>query len=105
MSSFREVIDNLFGLWRKNKDEHNDVVKLLVKLVLNSLYGEQIRKDIEERFACKSEYWMLSEYDEWVKEYWKISHGSYAVKMIDDKGLEDEVKKLYTMPLHLGSFV
>ena len=25
--------------------------------------------------------------------------------MIEDKGLEDEVEKLYTMPLHLGSFV
>ena len=25
--------------------------------------------------------------------------------MIDDKGLEEEVKKLKTMPLHLGAFV
>ena len=25
--------------------------------------------------------------------------------MIDDAGLEDEVKKLNTMPLHLGAFV
>ena len=25
--------------------------------------------------------------------------------MIDDKGLEDEVKKLNTMPLYLGAFV
>ena len=25
--------------------------------------------------------------------------------MIDDKGLEDEIKKLNTMPLHLGAFV
>ena len=25
--------------------------------------------------------------------------------MIDDKGLEDEVKKLNTMSLHLGAFV
>ena len=25
--------------------------------------------------------------------------------MIDDAGLDDEVKKLYTMPLHLGAFV
>ena len=72
---------------------------------MNSLYGEQIRKDIEEKFACKSEYWMMSEYDERVKDYWRISHGNYIVNMIDDAGLEDEVKKLNTMPLHLGSFV
>ena len=60
---------------------------------MTSLYGEQNREDFEEIFACKSEYWMMSEYDERAKEYWKISHGNYIVKMIDDKGLEDEVRK------------
>ena len=46
---------------------------------------------------------MLSESDERVKDYWKLSGINYIVKMIDDKGLEDEVKKLNTMPLHLGA--
>ena len=80
-------------------------MQLLVKLLMNSLYGENIRKDIEEKFACKSEAWMMSEYDERVKDYWKISGNNYIVKMIDDAGLEDEVKKFNTMPLHLGAFV
>ena len=35
-----------------------------MKLSMNSLYGEQIRKDIRESFACKSEVWMKSDYDE-----------------------------------------
>ena len=48
---------------------------------------------------------MTSEYDERVKDYWKISVNNYIVKMIDDVGLEDEVKKLNSMPLHLGAFV
>ena len=48
---------------------------------------------------------MMSEYDERVKDYWNIFHGMYIVKMIDDGWLEDEVKKLNTMPLHLGAFV
>ena len=102
---FRKVIDKLFALRQKYKDEGNDVMQLLVKLLMNSLYGENIRKDIEEEFACKSEYWMQTEYDERVKDYWKISGIDYIVKMIDDAGLEDEVKKLNTMPLHLGAFV
>ena len=72
---------------------------------MNSLYGENIRKDIEEKFACKSEAWMMTEYDERVKDYSKISGITYIVKMIDDAGLEDEVRKLNTMPLHLGAFV
>ena len=36
---------------------------------MNSLYGEQVRKYIEESFACKSKYWMLCDYDERGKEY------------------------------------
>ena len=105
VSPFRKIIDKFFALRQKYKDEGNDVMQLLVKLLMNSLYGENIRKDIEEKFACKSEYWMETEYDERVKDYWKISGINYIVKMIDDAGLEDEVKKLNTMPLHLGAFV
>ena len=39
-------------------------MQLLVLLIMNSLYGEQIRKDIEESYQCKSEMWMQTEYDE-----------------------------------------
>ena len=105
VSPFRKVIDKLFALGQNYKDENNDVMQLLVKLLMNSLYGDNIRKDIEEKFACKSQAWMMSEYDERVKDYWKISGNSYIVKIIDDAGLEEEVKKLITMPLHLGAFV
>ena len=105
VSPFRKVIDKLFPLRQKYKDEYNYVMQLLVKLLMNGLYGENIRKDIEEKFACKSEAWMMTEYDERVKDYWKISGINYIVKKIDDAGLEDEVKKLNTMPLNLGAFV
>ena len=102
---FRKIIDKLFALRQKYKDDRNDVMQLLVKLLMNSLYGENIPKDIEEKFACKSEAWMMTEYDEQVKDYSKISGIKYIVKMIDDAGLQDEVKKLNIMPLHLGAFV
>ena len=49
--------------------------------------------------------WMGTEYDERVEDYWKISGINCIVKMTDDAGLEDEVKKLNAMPLHLGAFV
>ena len=35
----------------------------------------------------------------------KKSHVNHFVKMKNDVGLVDNVKKLNTMPLHLGSFV
>ena len=102
---FRKVYDKLFPLRQKYKDEGNEVMQLLVKKLMKSLYGDQIRKYIEEKFACNSEAWMMSEYDERVKIYWKISGISFIVKMIDNTGSEHEVKKLNTMPLHLGAFV
>ena len=47
----------------------------------------------------------MKEYYERVKDYWKISGNNYIVKMIDDVGLEEVVKKLNTMPLHLRAIV
>ena len=92
VSPFRKVVDKLFALRQNYQDENNEVMQLQVKLLMNSLDGEQIRKDIEEKFACKSEAWMMSEYDERVKGCWKISGINSIVKMIDDAGLKDEVK-------------
>ena len=48
---FRKVIDKLFALRQKFKIENNEIMQFLVKLLKKSLYGEQIRKDIEEKFA------------------------------------------------------
>ena len=66
----------MFALREKYKDEGNDAMQLFVKVLLNSLYGENIRKDIEEKFACKSEAWMMTENEERVKDYWKL----YGIK-------------------------
>ena len=105
ISPFKKVIDKLFELRRKYKQENNDDKQLLVKIIMNSLYGEQIRKDIEESYQSKSERWMQTEYDERVLDYQRIKYGNFIVKTKDDAGLEDEVKKVNTMPLHLGAFV
>ena len=72
VSPFKKVIDKLFELRQKYKDESNDVMQMLVKLIMNSSYGEQIRKDIEESYQCKSEMWMMTEYDKRVLDYQKI---------------------------------
>ena len=78
---------------QKFKDENNYVMQLLGKILMKSLFGEQTRKDIEEKFACKSENWMMSESDELVEDCWRIPHGNYIVKMVADCGIEDEVEK------------
>ena len=73
VTPFKKVIDNLFELRQKYKDENKGVMQLLVKLILNFLYSEQKRKDIEESYQCKSEMWMMTEYVERVLEYQKIN--------------------------------
>ena len=80
-------------------------MQLLVKLIMSAIYGEFLRKDIGESCECKSEAWMMSEYDERVLDYHKISHGNFFVKLKDDSGLEEEAKKVNTLPLQLAAFV
>ena len=69
-------------------------MQFLVKLIINSLYGELGRKDILEKYACKSENWMLTENDKRVLDYQKNNYGIYIVKLKDVEGLQDQVKKL-----------
>ena len=77
VSPLKKVIIAIFELRQKYKEEKNDVMEVLVKLIMNSLYGEQIRKDIEESYECKPEDWKMTEYDERVLDYQKINHGIY----------------------------
>ena len=58
----------------------------LVKLIRNSLYGVQIRKDINEPDKCKSQHWMETEYDDNVLDYWRLPNGNYIVKKKKDDG-------------------
>ena len=38
----------MFALRQKYKDEHNNLMQGLVKLITNSLYGVQIHRDIDQ---------------------------------------------------------
>ena len=80
-------------------------MQLLVEMIVNSLFGEFLKKDILESFQCKSEMWMMTEFDERVLDYQKINLGNYIVKMKDVEELEDEVKKANTLPLQLAVFI
>ena len=58
ISPFRKVIEKLFALRQKYKDEGNDLMQNLVNLFMNSLYGIQVRRDIDQFFKCETEHWM-----------------------------------------------
>ena len=71
VSPFEKIIDELFALRLKCKNEGNGVMQLLVKLIMNTLHGEFLRKEKLESYQCKSEMWMITEYDERVLDYQK----------------------------------
>ena len=73
VSHLKKVIENLFELRQQFKDENIDAMQLLVKLIMNSLYEEQLRKDITDSYGCKSENSMMLEHDERVLDYQKIN--------------------------------
>ena len=77
----------------------------LVKLIMNSLYGVQIRRGISESYYWKSETWMKREFDENVLDYWKLPNGNYIVKMKKDDGLDDDCDIRNTLPSVLGAFI
>ena len=105
ISPFRKVIEKLFAVRQKYKDEHNDLMQKLVKLIMNSLYGVQIRQDIDQSYKCKSQHWMETEYDENVLDYWNLPNGNYIVKLKKDDGLEEDNDIKNTLPCHLGAFI
>ena len=92
----------MFALRQKYTDNS---MQGLVKLIMNSLYGVQVRKDIDQSYKCKSQHWMESEYDENVLDYSKLPNGNYIVKLNKDDGLDGDNDVKITLPSHLGSFL
>ena len=105
VSPFRKVIEKLFALRQKYEDEKNDLMQGLVKLIINSLYGVQIRRDNNESYYCKSENWTKTGFNEKVLDYWKLPNGNYIVKMKKDDGLDDDCDIKNTLPAVLGAFI
>ena len=72
---------------------------------MNSLYGVQKRRHINESYHCKSEIWMKTEFDEDVLDFWKLPIGNYIVKMKKNDGLDDDCDIKNTLPAVLGAFI
>ena len=105
ISPFRKVIEKLFALRKKYKNEHNDLMQSLVKLIKNSLYGVQIRKDSDESYRYKSQHWMETEYDNNMLDDWELTNGNYIVKMEKDDEINSDNEVINTLPSQLRAFL
>ena len=77
----------------------------LIKLILNSLYGVQIRRDIDQSYKCKSQHWVETEYDDNVLDYWRLPNGTYTVKLKKHDALDGDNDVKNTLPSHLRAFI
>ena len=103
ISPIRKVIEKVVALRQNYKNKFNDLFQGLVELILNSLYGVQIRKDIMTFYKCRSVHWMRTEYDDNVIDYSKLPNGTYAVNFKKGKGLDGDNDAKNTLPSHLGA--
>ena len=71
-SPFRKIIEKLFESGEKCENEGYILIEGFFKLIMNSLYAVQTRKDISEFYKCKSEYCMQAEYDDNVLQACKL---------------------------------
>lgn len=99
VNPFREFVLELYVLKAKFKREGNKVGYALVKLLLNSLYGKMVQKDINTKTHLWNEQTLKKNYTDDIK-YEKIYSDKYYV----EEDIGDSLPEIL-MPSHLGSFI
>ena len=89
------------------KSQGKDLLQNLTKKIGLSVYGGNIRKDINEEYKCVTENWMRENFDDRVKEWFPLKNGNLIVKLEEDEGVDDydKAKSVNTMPSHFGSYI
>ena len=106
ISPFRKGIEKWINLGQKYKDNGNDLMQILVKLVMNSIYREfkYAKKKMILIFLNQINAWK-QELMKLFSEDWKLPIGIYIVKTEKDDGLDDDCDIKNTLHDHLGAFI
>ena len=104
---YTEFVTDMFQKRDLFKSQGKDLLQNLAKKIGLSVYGGNIRKDINEEYKCVTENWMRENFDDRVKEWFPLKNGNFIVKLEDDDGVDDydKAKSKNTMPSHFGSFI
>ena len=91
----------MFASRQKYEDERSELLREIIKLILNSLFGAQIRKEINESYKWKSQHWMQTKYDDILLDFWKIPNENYIVEKYDglDGNIDVKTRRLHTWEL------
>ena len=104
---YTEFVTDMFEKRDMFKSQGKDLLQNLAKKIGLSVYGGNIRKDINEENKCGTENWMREKFDDRVKEWFPLKNGNLIVKLEDDEGVDDfdKAKSINTMPSHFGSYI
>ena len=104
---YTEFVTDMFQKRDLFKSQGKDLLQNLAKKIGLSVYGGNIRKDINEEYKCVTENWMRENFDDRVKEWFPPKNGNLIVNLEDDEGVDDydKAKSLNTMPSHFGSYI
>ena len=104
---YTEFVTDMFEKRDMFKSQEKDLLQNLAKKIGLSVYGGNIRKDINEEYKCVTENWMRENFDDRVKEWFPLKNGNFIVKLEDDEGVDDydKAKSINTMPSHFGSYI
>ena len=76
----------------------------LIKLCMNSLYGQSIRQNKDGEYIIRSENWLITNNDDRVDEYEPPLSGEYVFKNRSDPFIDKTKEVDECVPLHLGNF-
>lgn len=117
ISPFKSYIEKLFNQRLEAKKQKDEVQDSLIKLLMNSLYGKTVQKDITKTGHLWNRNTLKTNFDERIYSYQKLMNDLYFVETEDfelemntdksrdksrDKSMDDFTSY---MPSHLGAFI
>ena len=75
--------DFVFDMFRKRneyKSKGNDLLAKLIKKFACSVYGNNVRRDVLDKYMCVGGEWLDREYDKSIKETIPLENEAYIVK-------------------------
>ena len=102
---YTEFVTDMFEKRDLSKSQGKILLQNLAKKIGLSVYGGNIREDINDEYKFVTETWIKENFDDRVEKWFPLKNGNLIVKLEDDKGADDfdKSKSINTMPSQFGS--
>ena len=102
-----EFANDLYSERDRFKKQGKGLLQTLAKKIAKSVYGGNLRWDVNEQFECVTDNWTEGNYDDGVKEWWPLRNGYIFNKSEIESDVDDHdiVKSINQLPCHLKSYI